>query len=292
LENKQELQANFSRRVNRPNFFQLIPYTDRSDSLYITRGNPDLRPEFTSSFEVSYSKTYGKKNNTFLASLYYKYTTDLITGYQKSEYNPVLNRVEWINTYENANSAYSYGAEFTSVNYVTKWWDFNLNVNLYESKINADNLSALSQDALLSWFGKMNNNFKLPANFTIQLSGNYQSKTNLPVNQGRQMFGPPQSAQSASQGYILPFWSADIAIKKTFFKNQAGAVTLSVNDIFRTRGNRQLSYADGFYQDYYRLNNPQLVRLNFSYRFGKMDMSLFKRQNKNQGSVDASQMAQ
>ena len=106
------------------------------------------------------------------------------------------------------------------------------------------------------------------------------------------MFGPPQSAQSASQGYILPFWSADIAIKKTFFKNQTGAVTLSVNDIFRTRGNRQKSYADGFYQDYYRLNNPQLVRLNFSYRFGKMDMSLFKRQNKNQGGVDASQMAQ
>ena len=80
LGNRQELQANFSRRVNRPNFFQLIPYTDRSDSLMITRGNPDLRPEFTSSFEVSYSKTYGK-NNTFLASIYYKYTNDLITGY-------------------------------------------------------------------------------------------------------------------------------------------------------------------------------------------------------------------
>ena len=80
LKNRQELQANFSRRINRPNFFQLIPYTDRSDSLNITRGNPDLVPEFTSSFEVSYSKTYGK-NNSFLASLYYKYTTDLITSY-------------------------------------------------------------------------------------------------------------------------------------------------------------------------------------------------------------------
>ncbi len=288
LENRQELQANFSRRVNRPNFFQLIPYTDRSDSLYITRGNPDLLPEFTSSFEVSYSKTYGK-NNTFLASLYYKYTEDLITGFQSPEYNPALDKIELINTYENANSAYSYGGEFTSVNYVAKWWDFNLNINLYKSKINADNLSTLSQDALLSWFGKWNNNFKLPANFTIQLSATYQSKTNLPVNQGRQMFGPPQSAQSASQGYILPFWSTDIAIKKTFLKNQAAAVTLSVNDIFRTNASHQISFSNGFYQDYYRLNNPQLVRLNFSYRFGKMDVALFKRQSRSQG-IDASQM--
>ncbi|MGN6352637.1 MAG: TonB-dependent receptor domain-containing protein [Parafilimonas sp.] len=289
LENRQELQANFSRRINRPSFFQLIPYTDRSDSLYITRGNPDLRPEFTNSFEFSYSKTYGK-NNMFLTSLYYKYTNDLITGNQKSEFNPTLNREEWIYTYENANSAYSYGAEFTSVNYITKWWDFNLNVNLYKSKINSDNINGFSQDALLSWFGKWNNNIKLPANFTVQLSANYQSKTNLPVNQGRQMFGPPQSAQSASQGYIKPFWRTDIAIKKTFFKNQAAAVTLSVNDIFRTSASRQISFADNFYQDYYRLNNPQLVRINFSYRFGKMDVSLFKRQNKNQSTIDQSQI--
>ncbi len=290
LENRQELQANFSRRVNRPNFFQLIPYTDRSDSLYITRGNPDLRPEFTSSFEVSYNKTYGK-NNTFLASLYYKHTDALITSYQSPEYNPALDKIEVINSYENANSAYSYGGEFTTVDYVKKWWDFNLNINIYKSKINADNLNAISQDALLSWFGKWNNNFKIPGNFTIQLSATYQSKTNLPVNQGRQMFGPPQSAQTASQGYIKPFWSTDIAIKKTFFKNQAGALTLSVNDIFRTNASHQISFSDGFYQDYYRLNNPQLVRLNFSYRFGKMDVSLFKRQNRNQNGTDASQMS-
>ncbi len=42
LKNKQELQISYTRRINRPNFFQLIPYTDYSDSLNITRGNPDL----------------------------------------------------------------------------------------------------------------------------------------------------------------------------------------------------------------------------------------------------------
>jgi hypothetical protein len=174
------------------------------------------------------------------------------------------------------------------VNYVNKWWDFTLNVNLYKSKINTDNVSQISQDAMLSWFSKFNNNFKLPGNFSIQLSTSYQSKTNLPVNSGGQQFGPPMSqAQAASQGYIKPFWTADVAIKKTFLKSNAAAVTLSMSDIFRSRVNEQIAYSPYFYQDYYRLSNPQLVRLNFTYRFGKMDISLFKRQSKGQGEGSA-----
>ncbi|MEP6465331.1 MAG: outer membrane beta-barrel protein, partial [Parafilimonas sp.] len=102
LGGKQEIQANFSRRINRPNFFQLIPYTDRTDTLNITRGNPNLVPEFTNSFEVSYSKTF-QKNNMFLASLYYKHTNNLITRYLDSEYNATSKQSELVNTYINAN---------------------------------------------------------------------------------------------------------------------------------------------------------------------------------------------
>ncbi|WP_257088759.1 outer membrane beta-barrel family protein [Sphingobacterium sp. E70] len=72
-------------------------------------------------------------------------------------------------------------------------------------------------------------------------------------------------------------------------KNQAASVTLAVNDIFRTRGNTIISSGDGFYQEYYRLSNPQLVKLNLSYRFGKMDMNMFKK-NKNQNSMEGMQM--
>lgn len=98
LGKRQELQLNFSRRINRPNFFQLIPYTDRTDTLNITKGNPDLVPEFTNSFEFSYTKTYGK-NNTFLASAYYKHTDDLITRYLDTIFNPSLKKQELVNTY-------------------------------------------------------------------------------------------------------------------------------------------------------------------------------------------------
>ncbi len=87
------------------------------------------------------------------------------------------------------------------------------------------------------------------------------------------------SAQSASQGYIKAFYGVDIAVKKTFLKDNAASATLSFNDIFRSRKSDQYSQGVGFEQYYYRLNNPQMVRLTFTYRFGKIDMSLFKRQN-------------
>jgi len=284
LKNKQEVQLSYTRRVRRPNFFQLIPYVDYTDSLNIRKGNPNLKPEFTNSLEMSYTKTL-KGNNTILTSIYFKQTNDLITNYLDKAINPVTGKEDLINTFVNANSSYSYGAEATSVNYLKKWWDLTANINVYNSKINTDNINGTSQAAMWSWFGKINNNFKLPKNFTIQLSGDYQSKTNLPVNNNTGQPGPPMmQAQSSSQGYIRPFWGVDAAFKKTFLKNNAASITLSISDIFKTRKQDQYSYSEYFVQNYYRLNNPQMIRLNFSYRFGKMDASLFKRQNmKSQG---------
>jgi len=282
LKNKQEVQFSVTRRVNRPNFFQLIPFIDYTDNLNISKGNPGLKPEFTNSFEMSYSKVYSKRDN-LLASVYYKKTTDLITRYQDKGTNPITGDEVLINTFVNANSSQAYGAELTSVNYLTSWWDISTNLNLYNSKINTNNIIGTSQDAIWSWFGKFNSNFKLPAKFSTQLSATYQSKTNLPVNQGGGGMGPggPQQAQSSAQGYIKPTYGVDLAVKKTFMKNDALSVSLSISDIFRTRKSEQYSYSDYFIQNYTRLRDPQMFRLNLAYRFGKMDMSLFKRKNNN-----------
>jgi ferric enterobactin receptor len=295
FENRQELQFSYTRRINRANFFQLIPFTDYTDSLNISRGNPNLVPEFTSSYEMSYSKTF-KGNNNILGSLYYKHSTDLITRFLNKDINPFTGKQDIINTFINANSSYSYGAEVTSVNAVAKWWDVTSNLNLYKSKINTDNILGTSQDAMLSWFGKFNSTFKLPKTFSVQLSADYQSKTNLPVTSGQGGgfggggFG---QAQSSSQGFIRPFWGMDLAVRKTFLKNNAATLSVSFSDMFRTRKQDQHSESIYFTQDYYRLNNPQMVRVNLSYRFGKMDMSLFKRQNlKSTGNQDAMQMGQ
>jgi len=280
----QELQLSVTRKINRPSFFQLIPYTDYSDSLNITRGNPGLVPEFTYNSELSYMKTF-PHNNTLLFSAYYKYTSNLITRYQDSGINPAGKPV-LINTYENANNAYTVGGEITTTNTLTKWWDITLNINVYNAHINTNNLNEPSQPALWSYFGKFNSNFKLPWNVTIQLTAIYQSKTNLPVNTNQNQFGPPNSTtQSSSQGYIKPFGGIDLAVKKTFLKNQAASITASMSDIFRTRWSDQYSTSQFFAQEYDRLKDPQLFRLVFAYRFGKMDLNLFKRKDTNSSGM-------
>jgi len=287
LKNDQQLQFSYSRRINRPNFFQLIPFTDYTDPLNITRGNPDLVPEFTQSLEMTYSKTL-PGNNSLMASTYYKYTDNLITRYQQVEYDDVLQKDVLVNSYINANNSRSFGVELTSVNPIAKWWDMTTNLNLYNSKINTDSAKDATS-AMWSMFAKWNNNFKLPKNFSVQLSGTFQSKTNLPISQN-QGFGPPMmQAQSASQGYIKANYGVDLAIRKSFLKNNALTATLSFNDIFRTRKMEQYSYNEYFTQNNYRVRDPQMVRLNLAYKFGKIDMSLFKKKNM-KGTGDSMQM--
>jgi len=292
LKNKQEIQISYTRRINRPNFFQLIPFTDYSDSLNITRGNPNLLPEFTNSFEFSYLKTL-TGNNTFLASLYYKRTNQLITRFVDTFTNAISGKPDLVNTWVNANYSQTAGAEFTAVNTITKWFDVTTNINVYNSYINVTNVQTQSQPALWSWFGKINANFKLPWKLKMQVTGFYQSKSNLPVNSGGNQGGGPGGGQvitSASQGYIAAFWDVDAALSKSFLKNDAASISFSVSDIFRTRWSDQFSESPYFTQQYNRIRDPQLLKLNFTYRFGKMDVSLFKRKNMNtSGSQDAMQ---
>ena len=296
LGNKQDFQINYSRRINRPNFFQLIPFKDITNPQYPTVGNPGLKPEFTNSFEMSYQKTF-PKNNSLLVSVYLKHTTDLITRYQfKDVVTDNAPDSATFTSYQNANSATSYGLEITSRNPLTKWWDMTTNINFYNATINATNITnAGNSTQRLSYFAKWNNSFKLPKNFSIQLSGDYQSKSVLPQSSGNGgggggrggggggggMFGG--GPQPSAQGYVNPNYGFDFAVKKDFLKNKAASLTLSVNDIFKTRKYSYYSYSTIVNQDYSRIRDQQIFRLNFNYRFGKLDVSLFKRKNMRSG---------
>lgn len=295
LSDDQELQLNYSRRINRPNFFQLFPFTDYSDSLNLSRGNPGLTPEFTNSLELSYQKLFNN-NHSFLASVYYKNTNNLITRFQAKEPNPVTQKDVLINTFINANSSYITGLELTSRNPLTKWWELTTNLNFFTSDIKINDPSIVDQDNVYSYFAKLNNSFKLPKNITLQLSAEYQSKTILPPGGSGGGFGGGGGgggrgggggggggmwgqAQSSSQGYIRPNYGVDFAIRYEFLKTRTASVSLSMNDVFRTRRSDIHSESPFFIQDAFRRRDPQVLRLNFSYRFGKFDVSLLKRKN-------------
>ena len=282
LKKEQELQLNYTRRINRPSFFQLSPFIDKSDFLNPRKGNPDLEPEFTNSFELSYQKLFKNKDN-FLASLYYKHTDNLITSYQgETEIIDGVERV--VTTFINANSSYVTGLEFTMKNKITKWWDLTSNVNLYTSKINVDDPNQPEQDQFASWFGKLNNNIKLPKNFSFQFTAVYNSKTVLPPGGsggggGGMGMGPMFGPSSSAQGYVRSNYYADMGIKYEFLKNKAASISLNMSDVFATRRSYTHSESQYFTQDVYRQRDPQLFRLNFNWRFGKFDPNLFKRKN-------------
>jgi len=282
LKHDQELQLNYTRRINRPNFFQLFPFIDYSDSLNLSQGNPNLRPEFTNSLEASYQKLF-KGNSSLLISAYFKNTNDLITRYAYDTLLAGKRRI--LNSFINANSSNVYGLEVTYRISPFKWWEVNTNLNLFSSKINIDDPNIVEQDRLYSFFGKLNNNFKLPHNITIQLTGDYTSKTILPPggSGGRCGFGGGGGffgqSQSTSQGYIRPNYGIDVAVRYEFLKERRASISLSMNDVFRTRRSNIHSESPFFIQDVFRRRDAQIMRLNFSWRFGKFDAALFKRKN-------------
>ncbi len=296
IDEKQDFQFNYSRRVNRPNFFQLMPFPDYSDPQNINIGNAGLKPEFTNSFEISYNDAYTRGAN-FLASLFFKHNTDLITRYSYYDKNALtVADSALFSTYINADNSYITGLELTNKMPVTKWWDLTLNANIFYSQINATTpgLTPAStrlsiSNSLVSWFAKMNSTFKVSKGLSIQFSGDYQAKSVLPPSSGGgggrggggggMMFGG--GPQASSQGYNLPRYGFDLAIRKdwTWKNGQSGSLTLSMNDVFRTQVFQSYSESTFFTQTNERRRDQQVLRLNFNYRFGKFDATLFKRKN-------------
>jgi outer membrane receptor protein involved in Fe transport len=282
-----DLQLNYSRRINRPGFWQLFPFVDISDSLNISHGNPYLKPEFTNSIELTYSKTFKNRDN-FIASVYFKNTNNLITRYLQPEYVKAYDSVMPVSTYINANKSYVTGLELIGKNKITKFWDLTSNLNLFTSKIDLENQP--DPDQFPSYFIKINNNIRLPKNFSLQVSGDYQSKiiSSPGGNAGGRggggygggmggMFGG--GGLSAAQGYIRPNYGVDAAIRFEFLKEKKASISLNVNDIFKTRKYDSYTETAFFIQDSQRWRDAQMFRLNFNWRFGKFDANLFKRKD-------------
>src|SRR5690606_1552616 len=110
-----------------------------------------------------------------------------------------------ISSYINAASSDKYGVEITSGWDLAKWWNTTANLNIYNATINAGDGSS-TDNTYLSGFAKLNNQFRFAKGWSAQLSGIYQSRTNLlpdsrgEGHRGGGMMG--QQSSSSAQGYI------------------------------------------------------------------------------------------
>ncbi|MFN8697914.1 MAG: outer membrane beta-barrel protein [Flavobacteriales bacterium] len=289
LNDKQDVQLSLNRRISRPNFHVLSPFTDYSDSLNISRGNPALRPEFTYSAELSYQYSYSK-DHTFIAAFYSRYSTNLTVTQLFTEYSEVLGRDVVISTYKNASSSLAGGLELTGRNKFNEWFELTSNFNLFWSSVNGSNLEQGLTNSLTSYWFKLNATFKLPGAFIFQASGDYTSKRLLETGStsragigGGEGGGPWNMALNTVQGYVEPAYGFDFSLRRDFLKEKRLSATISIRDAFRTRVNVVYSESPFFTQETFRRRDPQLVRFNLTWRFGKADSQLFRRKNMRQG---------
>lgn len=278
-----QIQVNFSRRIRRPDFWQLNPFIEINDPLNLRQGNPQLQPEFVNSFELNYSKSY--KNGNFLGVLYWRNNPRDITQYSDTitaaQYDQLQNAAvdpnAILNTFVNANTTNRYGAEFTVQQKVGSNFDITPTVNMQYRKVKAnfDNLNLSNQG--FNWEGKLIMNYKI--------------KTQAPSivnNLSFQVIGEYESARVIPQGRSLPQYGMDFAMRKDFLKNNKATITFGINDVFNSKRWGTIYDTETFYQDSYRRWNVRNFRLTFSYKFGKADFSLLKQlRGGHQGGEDS-----
>ncbi|MBS1973910.1 MAG: TonB-dependent receptor family protein, partial [Bacteroidetes bacterium] len=283
INDKDELQFNYTRRINRPDFWEMNPFIDISDPANLRQGNPQLKPEFINSFEFNYSKNYS--NGNFLGVLYFVNNprditqySDTISAHQYQQLNNAgISPNAILNTYINANTTNRYGAEFTLQHTLSKNFDVTPSLNLQYRTIKADvnNISLSNQG--FNWGGKLMANYKtditnspLWSNIGLQLSGQYHSPRVIP------------------QGKQLARYNLDFAVRKDFLKDKKANITFAVNDILNSQKWGNVYNTDQFYQYSYSRWNVRTFRLTFSYKFGDPNFSISKKQNNKQNSPDVS----
>ncbi len=268
-----EMQFNYSRRIRRPNFWQLNPFVDISDPVNLRQGNPELKPEFVNSFEFNYSLDYGRDNN-FLGVIYFRNNpgdvtrySDTITAAQYQQLNnAAVDPNAILNTFINGKVTNWLGLELTLQQKLGEHFDITPSVDLEYRKVNATVKDLNLSNKGFNWEGSVTVNYKTittkPSpfrNFSIQASFDYES------------------SEVQAQGRSRAEYETDLAFRKDFGKDKKANLTFSITDLFNTLKFGNVYDTENFYQDAYWRRNVRSFRIVFTYKFGKADFS-FRRQ--------------
>jgi hypothetical protein len=270
LKKSQEVQLNFSRKIQRPNFFQLMPFVMFADKQNYRIGNPQLKPEFKNIAELNYNKILSK--GSYLASGYFRYEEQPITDVAYPDPDPTKTNV-LVNTSINGDNAIRYGIENTFKWTFFKKLDWTINANAYyiyiKGKVVATEPEVKAEG--YAWNGKTTISYKFPKNITLQVNGNYESPKILLLGVSKEIY------------------SMDISLNYMYQTKWIFNATLS--DVFNTR-TMGTHYETPYYnQDLSRRRESRYFRFTVTYLFGKMDASIFKRgkQMKGMGGQEGNQ---
>lgn len=203
-----QLQASYSRRINRPGRFQLNPFPQYADNQLIVRGNPELDPEFVDSYELSFQDQV--KIGFLSAEAYYRRVNGLMTNVITPGENGVVYQ-----EFVNANRSHSAGTELMANVQPAAWIRIIASANLYYYILD-DELIYSSNDAeSFVWNGNATTVF-LPAKSTrLTVTAVYN--------------GPSINLQgSQKSSYMI-----NLGVRQEMLKGKA-SLALSVRDLFAT----------------------------------------------------------
>ena len=236
------VQLSYSRRINRPNFQQLAPYFIFYDPTTIETGNPKLQPSVTDALKADYLW------KSVQLSLQYSYEANAIAGWQPDVDTLHNRQVNGSVNFDYARVA-SAGLSFPVRPF--NWWEMqvNLNAQWLEFKNRAD-LQTPKQNQV-SWFGFASQSFRLPRQFSIEMSGFYFS-------------GGP-----FGRLYSHPIGDLTIGVQKEL-GGKRGTLRFNVSDVFLT-GNWTGTVDDPAVNFHYKggfRQTERVFRLTYSNKFG------------------------
>ena len=240
---KNEFQIGYSRRVDRPGVEQVTPIQEWTSPLSTSIGNQTLRPQFTNSYEVNYTRTIKKGYLTFGA--FYRQTSDKIGRIINKD---ITNEDKQLLSYANYETADSYGVEFSSSFKMNNWWSFRPSSSLY------------TQDSQ----GLINNTQESIKNtlFRIRISNSFKASKKLKFQLATSYRGKSEGVQFKVAPYLIVNASAQLSIL-----DGNGAITLRGTDIFDAY-KLDFSATNPFSQTGRYTLEYSAVYLGFSYDFG------------------------
>jgi outer membrane receptor protein involved in Fe transport len=159
------INFSYSRRIYRPSFNDLAPWVIFLDPKTFQTGNPNLRPSITDAVNASYTL----KNK--IVSLSYSYISPSITQ------QPIINETNnsLVTASQNSKNyqwlALNLALPFT----ITKWWNMQNNITVAWQKVNTFYVAPV-QTENRGYFFNAAQNFLLPKDISISISGYYSSK--------------------------------------------------------------------------------------------------------------------
>lgn len=256
-----QIGLSYSRRIDRPYYNNLNPFTYYLDDYTSVRGNPYLQPEYTQAFELNYTLLQ-RFNFTTGMNL----TKDAIVELMEQDDVKKTTTVYRDNFASSETWFFNINAPIT----ITKFWNSNTNISAFY-------LGFKSRDV---------NNPVNTGQFAAQLYNN-NTFTILPSLKAEATLNY-QSALTYSIYKIDPQWGVDVGVNKSFNNNKAN-IKFAVTDIFNTKKQNITTRHANLNTDVRQKHETRVFRLSLTYNFGSAKI---ERRDLDRSSAEKNRVAQ